>query len=232
MAVVLLDCEGRMANCNCPLIRFFSQPAVWGTALVLTLCVAVGVFATGMAPEPDPIPRRWQLTVEPGPLRIMNVETEGKGNVPYFYFTYTVTNNTGGDLLFTPSFDLASEKGDVMRSGRDVPADVTKKVLDSLNNPLLQDQVSIVGLLLQGEDNAKDGLAVFPASDLKMSDLAIYGAGFSGETRTIEVRNPTSGAMDKVTLRKSLMIRYAMPGEIRGQGSQPFPVAEKRWIMR
>ncbi len=71
----------------------------------------------GLAPEPDPIPRRWQLEIQPGPLRIATVDVKDEGPKAYFYMTYKVTNASGGDLLFAPSFDLATDQGDVLRSG-------------------------------------------------------------------------------------------------------------------
>jgi hypothetical protein len=196
------------------------------------LAVALaGLMALGLGPEPDPIPRKWELTVEPGALRYASVD-DGSGPKGYFYFTYTVTNTSGKDLLFTPSFDMCNDKGEVVRSGRDVPAAVTKALKDSLNNELLEDQISIVGMLLQGEGNAKDGLVVWPATTLRFSELEIYGTGFSGETKTIEQKDARTGKPTKLTLRKTLMLRYQPTGEVRDQGARPFEMIEKRWVMR
>jgi hypothetical protein len=187
--------------------------------------------AIGMGPEPDPIPKKWELTVDPGELRYASVD-DGNGAKGYFYFTYTVTNATGKDMLFTPSFDMTNEKGDVVRSGRDVPAAVTKSLLDRLDNRFLEDQISIVGMLLQGEGNAKDGLVVWPATTLRFSEMTIYGSGFSGETKTIESKDAKTGKTVKTTLRKTLSLKYQPTGEVRDQGSKPFELIEKRWVMR
>jgi hypothetical protein len=201
-------------------------------ALAVAVAAMVGLgSAIGMGPEPDPIPRKWELTVEPGPLRYASVD-DGTGPKGYFYLTYTVTNTSGKDMLFTPSFEMCNDKGEVVRSGREVPAAVTRAILDSLNNELLQDQISIVGMLLQGEGNAKDGLVVFPATTLRFSEMEVYGAGFSGETKTIEQRDAKTGKPVKVTLRKTLMLRYQPTGEVRSQGARPFELIEKRWVMR
>src|SRR5205085_2147709 len=156
----------------------------------------------GLAPEPDPIPRRWQLSIEPGPLRIATVDVPDEGPRTFFYMTYKVTNTSGGDLLFAPSFDMATNRGDVLRSGRDVPASVTKSLLESLGNSLLEDQISIVGNLLQGEGNAKEGLVVWPAPSLHLTDLEVYAAGFSGETKSVEITDPKTGKPGKATVRK------------------------------
>lgn len=202
------------------------------TAMVVALVGLVGLgVSVGMGPEPDPIPRKWELTIEPGPLRYASVD-DGTGPKGYFYLTYTVTNTTGKDMLFTPSFELCNDKGEVVRSGRDVPAAVTKAILDRLDNKLIQDQISIVGMLLQGEGNAKEGLVVFPATTLRFSQLEVYAMGFSGETKTVEQRDAKTGKMVKVTLRKTLMLRYQPTGEVRTPGATPFELIEKRWVMR
>ena len=203
-------------------------------AAVFMLVAALGGLwlLGGLAPEPDPIPRRWQLDIQPGSLRIATVEVKEQGPKSYFYMTYKVTNASGGDLLFAPSFDLATDQGDVLRSGRDVPAEVTKSLLDSLGNKYLEDQISIVGNLLQGEGNAKEGLVVWPAGSLRLTQLEVYAAGFSGETKTVDIQDPKTGKPAKVTVRKTLQLRYQPPGEIRDQGSKPFDVIEQRWVMR
>jgi hypothetical protein len=187
----------------------------------------------GMGPEPDPIPRKWELTVDPGELRYAAVDAgDGEGAKGYFYLTYKVTNTSGKDMLFTPSFDLCNDKGEVLRSGRDVPGAVTKTLLEKLDNPLIEDQISIVGMLLQGESNAKEGLVVWPASTLHISQLDIYGSGFSGETKTVEMQDARTGKPTKLTLRKTLKLSYQPMGDIRDQGSKPFEMTEKRWVMR
>lgn len=208
-----------------PLARFAHAVLVAAFALLF-----LGA-AAGLAPEPDPIPRRWQLDVEMGPLRVANIDLPG-GSKAFYYLTYKVTNNTGSDLLFAPAFDLSTSDGGVIRSGRDVPAQVTRSLMESLGNPLLEDQIGIIGMLLQGEENAKDGLVIWPADDLRITEISVYSAGFSGETRMIEVRNPNTGQNDRVILRKTLMTRYAAPGETTNRGTRPFSVLEQRWILR
>jgi hypothetical protein len=184
------------------------------------------------APEPDPIPRRWQLSLDVGPLRLMTVETPGCEPRAYFYLTYTVTNASGSDILLAPMFELVGGDAKIRRSGRDVPADVTRAILERLNNPFLLDQISIIGLILQGAENAKEGLVVWPADDLKPGDLTVYATGFSGEMRTIEVPDPVTGNPSTITLRKTMMVRYDAPGEIDRRGDRPLEVIEKRWILR
>jgi len=180
------------------------------------------------APQPAPVPKRWQLDLRPGPLRVATVEVEGEGPRAFFYFTYTVVNNSGRDLLLAPSFELATETGVILRSGRGVPSEVTQELLERLNNPFLQDEVSIIGTIQQGEEFARDGLVVWPAESLKDDEIMIFAEGFSGETRV--VRRPDTG--EEVVLRKTMMLHHHAPGDITVFGDAPLERIERRWILR
>jgi len=79
---------------------------------------------------------------------------------------------------------------------------------------------------------ARDGLVIWPCNNLAVDEVSIYAAGFSGETRAVEVKTSGSMAVERVMLRKSLMLRYRTPGEIHNQGSDPLEQIESRWILR
>lgn len=50
-------------------LRAFAAPV-----LAAVLALAAFLCLPGMAPEPDPVPRRWQLAIEPGPLRVVSID--------------------------------------------------------------------------------------------------------------------------------------------------------------
>lgn len=205
---------------------------------VIALAVVAGCAVSAMtspaaaAPEPAPIPQRWQLDVKTSPLRMALVDTPSGVPRSYFYMTYLVTNNTPNDILFAPAFELATDEGDLVRSGRNVPFEVTSAIMERLSNPMLEDQISIVGNLLRGEENAKEGLVVWPMPTHHCNELVIYAAGFSGETVTVEVPNPETEEMERMLLRKTLMLRYRTPGEMDAAFGPPMLPSETRWIMR
>lgn len=201
--------------------------------LVLVL-VAFGLAAVSVArpPEPNPIPVRWQLDLDVGPLRVASVETPGQGPMLYYYLTYTVTNNTDQDILLAPSFELATETGTNVVAGQGVPAVVTREILERLNNPLLNDQVGMIGVLRRGEAHARDGLVVWPVRDTQADKARVYMAGFSGETTRIEVIDHESGNPRDVVLRKTLMAIHEIPGHVGGRGNAPIERVESKWIMR
>ncbi|MDQ7014610.1 MAG: hypothetical protein Q9O74_12050 [Planctomycetota bacterium] len=201
--------------------------------LAVLLAAVVLAPAMGLAPEPDPVSKRWQLEVTPGDLRVVYVNTLDSSGA-YVYFTYSVTNHTGDDLEFVPSFVLATDSGLSMMSGLGVPSSVTDHILRSLEHPFMQDQIDILGPIQQGPENAKHGLVVWPLRDFRVDEIRVFGAGFSGETETIELTDPRTGEEVELIFRKTLMMRFASPGEIRvGEiGDDTFRVTEKRWIMR
>ncbi len=205
--------------------------AVCAGALVLLAAwmVVAGPWARPLlaAPQPSLVPERWQLDFRPGPLRVITLETE-EGPRTFFYLTYSVVNNSGRDLLFAPSFELATDEGHLIKSDRDAPREIVQELLDRLNNPFLRSHLNIMGELRQGEENARDGLVTWPAEDLNVDELTIFAAGFSGERRRIV--KPDTGEV--VTLRKVMMLRHESPGSMAGRGAAPIERVESRWILR
>lgn len=198
---------------------------VLGATLATGGATMVGFTMT--PPEPEAIPRRWQLEIEPGQLRLTTLEVEGKAKA-FYYLTYRVINNSGEDLLFAPSFELSSEYGSI-RSGLDVPTDVTRKLMEESQNKYIEDQISIIGQLLQGKENAKDGIVIWPANDLDVDSLTIFAAGFSGETTSVEM--PAS--KERVVLRKTFQMKYHVSGDMTQMLGKEITRAEPpRWIMR
>jgi len=198
-------------------------------AIVATITLLAPAAAVA-APEPSPVASRWQLDLRPGPLRIATVVDEIGLSQTYYYLTYDVVNNTGQDIFFAPSFELATEDGEIRSAGKGVPSVVTNEILARLRNPLLLDQISMAtaGELLQGEENGRSGLIVWPAEGLKIDEIKVFAEGFSGETR--KITKPDTG--EQVTLRKCLMMIHETPGEITGKGDRPLSRVSQRWILR
>lgn len=201
------------------------------TTLVAALAVVGGgLLLGGAAPEPSPAPQRWELQIQPGPLRIASVDT-GDDTGLYLYFTYTVTNKSGQSILFAPMFTLATEEGGVQIAGDGVPGEVSQELLSRLENPFLEDQLGIIGPLQQGPENAREGLVVWPLQTTNVDEIKLFAAGFSGETARLSITDPVTGDPKTVTLRKTLMLRYSTPGELEA-GPEPLELVDQRWVMR
>ncbi|MBL4808595.1 MAG: hypothetical protein JKY43_00870 [Phycisphaerales bacterium] len=200
-------------------------------ALILGSLLLFGAGSTAIAaPEPSPVATTWEFTFDRGPLRLAWVETE-QGNKPYFFLTYNITNFSGDDLLFAPDVSLMTDNITVIKSGRNVPTAVTNAILEELDNPLIESQIDIVSTVLQGPEHARDGVLIWPAEQLDVDEVSIFFAGLSGEFESYVVGRETDNPR-RYTLRKTLMLRFATPGNFGEQGARPFELAEKRWVMR
>jgi hypothetical protein len=123
---------------------------------------------------------------------------------------------------------LFTDAGEILASGRNVPNRVTNDLLELLANPFLEPQTAIIGEIHQGAEHAKEGLVVWPARDVLVNEVSLFVAGISGETA--RVVNPLNG--DEIILRKTLHLRYLIPGDLLARGSKPVDLVDQRWILR
>lgn len=194
-------------------------------ALAMAVSLLAGVVALADYPKPAPVPFRWELEFEPGPLRLYQ---DGGGAGAFWYFTYEVTNRTGDDQLWAPKFVIFTDTGEIIESGRDVPSRITQDILSMLGNELLEDQNDAIGDILQGRENAREGLVIWPVNNLAVNQISMFIAGISGETA--RVKNPANG--DEIILRKTLQRDYLVPGNAADRGSKPVELIAQQWVLR
>lgn len=197
-------------------------------ALFAVLALAlVGLSTTAPAspPTPSPFPVRWELDFDAGPLRLHVDPADGAA---YWYFTYVVSNRTERDQVWAPDLVLFTDAGEILESGRNVPTRVTESIASRLGNELLETQTEIIGDLLRGPENARDGLAVWPADELRVNDLTLFVGGISGETA--RVRHPRTG--QEYILRKTLAREFVVRGDPVANGDEPVEVVSDRFVMR
>jgi hypothetical protein len=173
--------------------------------------VMTGVLAsTSAAAEPTaPVTQVdvWTLDFKPGPLSLYVDPINGKH---YHYFTYRVTNRTSQDRMFAPRAELFTDKGEILRSGDGVPADVSRRLLGLLSQPLMENENQIIGDLRQGKENARDGIVIWKATDLDSNEMTIFVTGLSNEFE--RVKHPIT--QDDIVLRKTLRLDYVTPGNL------------------
>ncbi len=178
------------------------------------------------APEPAVTPTSWELSFKHGPMERIYAPVDGKQKA-FWFMRYTVINNSGRDVLFTPLFELLGDSGQSVEAFKGVPNDVFRKIKELYKNSLMQSPTGIYGKLLQGEDNAKDGVIIFTDVDADSRNFKLFVEGLSGETA--EVKNPVTG--QPVILQKTLELDYNVPGEAIGID----PVSQLRaaiWVMK
>jgi hypothetical protein len=217
-----------------PFASFLLQRAVRVRLLSLAAatCLAVGASFAGVstaAPEPELVSPSWNLEFtydKPQAIAVENLEGQTRW---YWYMTYKVTNETGQTQLFVPEVTVADDSGRIMPAGEGVPHRVYREIRDKLRSVSLQSPVQILGELLEGEDHSKKGVVVWPATlDRDIDEYRVFFAGLSGETAVVE--NPQTG--EEVRLRRTLMLRFALPGTNEHPQRQSVDRIEQRDVMR
>jgi len=193
-------------------------------SLLLVLGVTLPLHAD--YPSPSPYPVSWELDLTYQlPKRIL-VDT-GNGPKAYWYFTYHVTNNTDRDkVMFYPSFDMMTAAGTVVRSDNNISPKVFQAIKDKEHIKYLQDANSIGGELLQGEDQSRDGVAIWPEPDSRMGSFTIFASGFWGEAATVKVG-------DKETIvHKTLQNTYHLDADSANADSGQVKLLDSEYVMR
>jgi len=170
----------------------------------------------------------WQIEYmfeHPTPIAVRN--SDGALNW-YWYMPYKVVNQTGERQLFVPTATIADDAGRVIEAGVNVPDQVYNQIEQRLENPLLKSPLQVAGPLLEGEDHAEESFFVWPASEKDINEMRVFITGLSGETKTIQ--NPRTG--EPVTLQRTLMLQYKLPGASQTPTQQPLRFMNQDWVLR
>lgn len=215
--------------------------AVYLCALSPLLGVAVaGVDSTG-APTPGLIPRSWELDFafhDPQRITVQHAgQTEG---TTYWYLLYSVTNQTDRDVEFHPTFELVTDSMQKSIGGEEISTTVFEaiRVRHHRAYPFLIQPSRVSGRLLQGEDNSISSVAIFRQFDPGSNQFAVYVAGLSGEVTRVsnpsfDAAQPESGANPPFFfLRKTLAVRYVLPGDVKSRRVTKPTRVGRGWVMR
>lgn len=218
-------------------------PAIVAIAIALTLWVASSPAPA--APKANNVQDTWTLEVDYTSPQPVMIKVPGKKNPKLFwYFIYTVTNRTGEDQMFTPEIVLYTGTGQIIQAGAQINPYVYRKIKKIHNDPLLLDDLSITGKLLQGADNVKSGIVVFPNFDTKASSFDIFFGGLSGGSVLVKLPSPievTTFSLDgkikkvkkdSVILAKTLQLKYRIGTEARDRAGAKVKLIRKGWVMR
>jgi hypothetical protein len=218
--------------------------------LACLVCLSVGVTAAFAAdyPEPSPYPISWELDFRHSKPKRVVVQVPGQGPRAYWYLTYGVTNNTGEDQTFLPVFEMVTRDGKIIKSDQNLPPKVFETIKKREGNRFLEPHYKTGGTLRVGEDQARDGVAIWPEPMSEMGGFSIYVNGLSGETVTMK-RN-ADGEMvrvkperialelkgvkdeDVTILRKTLQLNYVIFGDEVYAGLDEVNVLPEQWVMR
>jgi hypothetical protein len=201
---------------------------MWLLLVASVLMVATSHRAYSYA-EPSILSPSWQFDFTFTNPRLIRVAVPGE-ELPqwYWYLPYTVSNHTGEDRLWVPSFVIFTDRGEVLEAGKGVSPVVYTAIAEQLKNELLESPIQAIGKLLQGKDNARDSVAIWPASSQDVDAMTLFVGGLSGETQT--VTDPASG--EDLIVRKTLMLKFITPGDQAPGPHQPVQFKGKSWVMR
>lgn len=215
-------------------------------ALLAVGCLLLSARA-GDYPEPSPYPVSWDLKFEHGKPKRIVVDVPNEGPTAYWYLTYRVTNNTDQEQLFLPLFEMVTKDGKVHRSDKGIPARVFHQIKEAEGNRFLERRTQIVGTLRVGEDQARDGVAIWKEPMAEMGNFTIFVTGLSGEVVTCKIvdgkliplnpaniREELKGVPQdqQVSLRKTLQLDYVIYGDEKYAQKDDVVVKGKKWVMR
>lgn len=222
-------------------------------ALLLAL-IGQGDKTVGTGPQPSMNQISWQLEFKFLDPQRIEVTVPGTDRLEvYWYVVYTVTNPSPRSQRFFPLFQIVTEDLKVHETDMGISPLVFDAIRErhKITHKYLVPPTKAIGALLTGDDNARESVAVWRQIDLSLNSFSIYVAGLSGEI--VLVPNPRHDAQkpEKVTkvredgtsveeivnpknftLRKTLEIRYTLPGSPQARPSVWPERAETRWIMR
>ena len=202
--------------------------------LLLALTLLAPGLATGQtAPEPARVTTAWMLDFEHQQPRVISFR-EPDGNVRWFwYMPYKVVNNTNEIQSFIPDVTVAYDNGAIIDADKSIPASVFRLVHERVGNPLMQSPAEVAGDMLDGEDYAREAVAIWEhpneAERGPTGEMRIFFAGLSGETRSIA--HPVN-ADETIVLHRTRMLRYSLPGRPATPRQQPVVLEDTRDVMR
>lgn len=203
----------------------------------------------GEGPLPSPVETSWQLKFEfvSTPMRVV------VGGQTYWYILYRITNPTPTAQRFFPLITVVTEDLAVVPTEVGVPVGVFQQI-KQLHQRQFRDLMSptqVIGELKSGEDYSRESVAIWRGVDLSANNFTVYVAGLSGETQLVlnpsydpakpetRVLSRPGGKLESVavnpkhfTVRKTLEIRYTLPGSPQGQAFSEPVRTETRWVMR
>src|SRR3954465_13042333 len=166
-------------------------------------------------PKPSPYPISWELNFQHDKPQRIVVDTGEAPAKAYWYMTYTVTNNSGQERTYLPSFELVTKEGKVVRSDRLIPAAVFDAIKKREKKAMLEPFTKVGGEILLGEDQSRDGVAIWEEPTPRMGNFAIYANNLSGEA--VQLKDDKGEVMKDpdgkpIILRKTLQLNYVIHG--------------------
>lgn len=199
-------------------------------------------------PEPSLYPVSWEFKFRHGTPKRVIVRVPGDERpMAYWYLTYTVMNLGDKAQTFEPDIEMVADDSKTYHADRAIPLEVFDEIKKHEGNSLLVSSRKVSGVLNAGEEQARDGVAIWPEPVLRMGTFSIFVAGLSGEMLTLKKVgdkfvpvDPKKAAEelkdvkeeDRLVLRKQLQLTYKVYGDDIQPGNDPIEKKTEKWILR
>ena len=207
----------------------------------IILCVLGIVSATVSAyPSPAGIQQadQWTLKVTYTQPEQITFRMAGSNQTQRFwYLIVTLTNESPfDDVSFYPLCQLVTDTFQVIPAGKKVHRSVFEavKIKHQGSFPFLESLDFADRRILNGKDNTRDFAIIWPDFDPKAKEVNLFIAGLSNETAVVQhpVLKDEQGRPQKIFLRKSLQLKFAVAGDETLRAKASMKETEKRWVMR
>ncbi len=209
---------------------------------LLSFCLAVLVLGSAdpllarKYPEPSSFPISWELKFKHAVPKRVVVDVPGSGPTAYWYMTYTVTNLTDSEQTFLPSFEMVTNEGKVINSDQAIPAKVFQTIKSAEGSKFLESSRKIAGTIHIGEDQARDGVAIWEEPEARMGTFNIFIGGLCGEYVELKDDDDNKPVVDdqgkQVIVRKALQLTYVIYGDEVAPDKDLVHAKPEMWVMR
>lgn len=217
-------------------------PTAAAATFAAVYCLSIALAQT---PKTSESPVSWELEFDVQDPKAIQITLPGESTPQTFWFIrYNVTNRTGEDRIFVPEFTFYSNIGDVVHAQKGIAPSVFSAIKNIYNDPYLKDSTGMTGKLLQGEDNAKDGVAIFKDFDPSVGTIDVFIGGLSGDTEEITLPNPIKTIeldnngkkieveRDKIILGRTLHLQYKVTADPSSGQRNHMTLVSRNWVMR
>jgi len=208
----------------------------WVSLLIACSLAFAGASArAGTFPEPSKYPISWELKFTHSLPKRIAVNVPGKGAIAYWYVTYNVANLGDSEQQFLPTFEMVTNEGKIITSDFAVPGEVFQKIKSAEGNDLLERMPQIAGPIRVGEDQSKDGVAIWQEPESRMGEFQIFVSGLSGEAVPVKdadgkPQNDADGNPE--ILHKTFEMDFVIYGDELYPDKDEVHAKTERWVMR
>jgi len=202
-------------------------------ALLIICCAGLAAPKPAVVPGPDD----WTVDVKfENPQRILLQTAGDKSPRLFWYLILTLTNNTNRDVEFYPNCELMTDTFQLIPAGKNVPDEVFEQIKTRHKTiyPFLEPLEKSGNKILQGDDNTKDIVIVWPDFDPNAKSIDLFVTGLSNETIAIEdpAAKDKDGNSVRIFLRKTLQLTYTIGGDPAFRADAKLLYNDRQWVMR